>query len=65
MSCTPLTSDQAAVLDLLAHRRPVPEDLTGTVEELRRWGWVMPATDELTGTGWAHAGGVGRGVLGT
>ena len=64
MSCTPLTVDQATVLDLLAHRRPVPEHLTETVEELRCWGWVMPGADELTGTGWAHAGGVGRGMLG-
>lgn len=25
------------------------------VEELRRWGWVMPGTLELTGVGLAHA----------
>lgn len=64
MNCISLTVDQATVLDLLARRRPIPEDLTDTVEELRRWGWVMPHADELTGTGWSHAGGVGRGVLG-
>ena len=64
MSCIPLTANEATVLELLARRRPVPEHLTETVEELRRWGWVMPSSDDLTGTGWAHAGGVGRGVLG-
>jgi hypothetical protein len=61
MSCVPL-SDR--------HRQTLREVVEGveptdreTLEELRGWGWVMPASLELTGGGRAHAGTLRRGVL--
>jgi hypothetical protein len=65
MPCVEPSADQRRVLALLARGEPVPNDLAEVVEELRAWGWVMPHTDELTGTGWSHAGVARkRGLLG-
>jgi hypothetical protein len=48
MPCVQPDPDHVRVLDLFALGEPVPEDLATVVEELRRWGWVMPGADELT-----------------
>lgn len=55
MSCIPLTPDHRQVLDLLAQAQPVPDNLDTVLDELVRWGWVMPS-GELTGVGRAHVG---------
>lgn len=51
-SCTDLTELQRQVLGELAAGEE-PSD-PATVEELRRWGWVMPGSLELTGVGLSH-----------
>jgi hypothetical protein len=53
MSCTPLTDLQRQVLVELA-AGDEPSD-SATLKELRRWGWVMPGSLELTGGGISHA----------
>ena len=52
MSCVDLTDQQRETLRQLAVGEE-PSD-TATVEELRRWGWVMPGSLELTGAGFDH-----------
>lgn len=52
MSCVGLTGLQRETLQQLAAGEE-PTD-PATVEELRRWGWVMPGSLELTGSGLAH-----------
>jgi hypothetical protein len=64
MSCVPLTSDQQTVLETLATRGQVPEQLGDVVTELQRWGWIMPGGGELTGIGLRHAGAGRPGLLG-
>lgn len=54
MSCLELSEAQRRVLsELLAGDDPTDVE---TVDELRRRGWVMPRTLELTGVGHTHAG---------
>lgn len=62
MTCVALT-------DL--HRQTLQELVEGvepahheTLEELRRWGWVIPSSLELTGVGRSHAESLPRGMLG-
>ena len=64
MTCVDLTDDQVAVLAAIATHQGVPEHLEPVLDELRCWGWVMPNTLELTGTGQRHVKHPGRGVLG-
>ena len=42
----------------------VPEHLEPMLDELRRWGWAMPTTLELTGTGRRHVENARPGLLG-
>jgi hypothetical protein len=62
MSCIPLTDRHRRTLrDLVDGTVPTDSE---TLEELLRWGWVMPASLELTGVGRSHAESLPRGVLG-
>jgi hypothetical protein len=63
MTCIFLTPTQKLVLARLATGQPPGDE--ATVEEFRGWGWVMPASYELTGTGLAHAGELPPGILTT
>jgi hypothetical protein len=63
MTCVSLTPTQKVVLARLAASHPKGDE--ETVEEFRRWGWVMLASYELTGTGWAHADELPSGILTT
>jgi hypothetical protein len=54
MSCVPLTDQHRLTLrELVDGVEPADRE---TLEELRLWGWVMPASLELTGVGRRHAG---------
>lgn len=50
-----LSDRHRAVLAALADRQSVPDGYADVLEELVRWGWVMPS-GELTGIGHRHAG---------
>ena len=63
MSCVALTAAHVAVLYALADRQSPPPEHADALAELQRWGWVM-ASEELTGTGWAHVRSPGKGVFG-
>ena len=64
LTCVDLTDDQMAVLAAIGTHQCVPEYLEPVLDELRRWGWVMPNTLELTGTGRRHVENARSGLLG-
>lgn len=61
MSCVDLSDLQRCTLLELATGRAATEP--ATLAELRRWGWVMARSDELTGVGLSHAGKLTAGIL--
>ena len=50
----------AALRELVEGVEPTDRE---TLEELRRWGWVIPASLELTGVGRSHSNTLRGGVL--
>jgi len=65
VSCIDLPPGHQAVLAALAENRPLPEivETELVVAELRQWGFVMPTTPTLTGTGWRHTTHLKRGLI--
>lgn len=67
MSCVDITPEMRWLLDALrgSPRDEILEKVRATPEweQAVKWGWVIPRTGELTGSGWRHAGDLPDGIL--